>query len=57
MKDTKSKDRTPAKPDSPASSTEPQSREIKIVSPRDEGGVPYPGDMPPSLGDLYRGCF
>ncbi len=28
-----------------------------IVSPKSEKGVPYPGDFPNPLPDLYRGCF
>jgi hypothetical protein len=28
-----------------------------LVSPKDERGVPYPGDWPNPLGDKNRGCF
>lgn len=28
-----------------------------IISPRDERGVPYPGDWPNPLGEKNRGCF
>jgi len=29
----------------------------QILSPRDERGTPYPGDIPNPLGNLYKGCF
>lgn len=55
--DRKKPDEVPEQKEKPETAEKLEGRLKKIVSRRDERGVPYPGDFPNPLGDKNRGCF
>jgi hypothetical protein len=49
------REQLPVKPSAAPGSGKKEKHDI--VSPRDERGIPYPGDFPNPASDRTRGCF